>query len=141
MIETTYTVHRNDGTVIERGLSLTEAAAEILSYDGYRYEVRPAMETVTVGEDDNGEDIEEERQVSVGGDLAWQCFASEMSAASSGGSGRMYPISGTYVFAADADQAWQKIAAVVVEECNRWRHSPQVMTDADYDAMMAEAEG
>ena len=51
----------------------------------------------------------------------------------------MSPVSCAYVFAPDADQAEQKIAAAVIEHSWDWRGSPSAMTDADYDAMVARA--
>ena len=38
---TTYTVLSRQGEIEGRGLSLAEAASEILTYDGREYEIRP----------------------------------------------------------------------------------------------------
>jgi hypothetical protein len=115
---TTYTVYSPaSGTVYGRGLDVTDAAEIILTHDGHEYEVRPA---------DDG----------IGFDL----FISRGSRNSTSGLGgfvqawRHNRLIGTSTM--DKDQAWREIAAQVVTA--GWERVPDAMTDADYDAMLAE---
>jgi hypothetical protein len=114
---TTYTViNPNTGEVLGRGLSATDAAAAILTDDGYAYEVR-------------------ER-----GDIGhYELFVSDGSANSTRGARHMnstiLSIGGCY--AAGRDAAWAELAGRVLTA--GW-NGPEAMTDAAYDAMLAELE-
>ena len=101
-----YTVHRN-GEVIGEGLSLTDAAVEILTHDGRDYEVRPL---------DGG---------------GYGLFVSRGSRNSPSGLGGFVRAWGGYktIYSpakTDVD-AWREIAAQVVK--TSWPGMPEAMTD------------
>lgn len=115
---TTYTVYSPaSGTEYGRHLDVTAAAEIILTHDGHEYEVRPATD-------------------GIGFDL----FVSRGSRNSFGGTRGMVPAwrgrrpIGTSTM--DPGQAWREIAAQVVTA--GWDGVPEAMSDADYDAMLAE---
>lgn len=121
MTDTTYTVLDGGGEVHERHLDATDAAHEVLSWDGHLYEVR-----------DEGNQVGDERQ-----------FAAHVSAFSVNGScgaGRLSMAPDTLVYARDAAAAWPLIAAKVCALAGgKWDRGPSVVTDAQYDQEAAEA--
>ena len=117
---TIYTVYNiNSGTVIGRGLSAVGAAQEILGHDSHTYELRH-----------------------IAGAKCWQLFVSRGSAASFGGTrGMTEAYSNRRLicsYAATESEAWNQVAELVIGA--HWEGHPEAMTDADYDAMMAEIE-
>lgn len=117
---TTYTVHKysDSGSLIGRGLSAVAAAQEILAHDSHAYELRRD------------------------GD-AWQLFVSRGSAASYGGTRGMTEAYShrrlIRSYAATEPEAWEEIARQVIAA--HWEDHPEAMTDAAYDAMLAEVAG
>lgn len=113
---TTYTLIDPQGDVIDRGLSLTSAASDILTYDGHGYEVRC--------EDDGW----------------YYLFVSTGSSNSSSGLGKFNQAycNGRILMeqASSEDEAFEKFAAKVIH--NDWPRTPTAMTDADYDKQEAE---
>jgi hypothetical protein len=123
-----FTVYnRNTGTVIGRGLTVEQAAAEILTHDSHDYDVR------------------------LGTDGVWRLYVSRGSLASQRGAGgyvqalvgiigqnrRDRPIVSRQAEYADA---WRDIAQQVITA--GWDSVPvEAYTDAGYDAMMAEING
>lgn len=110
----TYTVtNPNSGALLGRGLSVTEAADAILTHDGYAYEVREM------------------------GAGHYELFVSDGSANSPRGARHLnstiLSIGGCY--AADAEAAWRELAGRVLTA--DWE-GPQAMTDADYEAALAD---
>lgn len=115
---TTYTVTHKDGEVIARGLSAYDAMTEVMGYDSYRWEVR-AEETE-------------------GDETRFALYTSSQSAASYGGY-KMVPTV-IAVWAKSEAEALSIIADEVIRQCGGWRKSPDVYTDAEYDAILAQAE-
>ena len=117
---TTYTYPADGRGEPVSGLSARDVAIERLTHDGHRYEMRR--------ETDGG----------------WQIYASQRSENSSGGAGKMPPSwSGPspygkllVAFVETEDEAWAKLAPLVVMA--DWHGVPDAMTDADYQAMLAE---
>ena len=118
----TYTVTNPNGAVEDRGLSAIEAAQMILGHDGNRYELR------------------HEAAYDVASEKCFQLYGTtrqgqrELSAFSNGAGGGRKLIS---TYAADEAAAWDAIAEMVLTA--DWG-GLSAMTDADYDAMIAEAE-
>lgn len=110
----TYTVTTADGTVLDRGLNAVDAMAKVLNDDGYAFEIRPA-------EDGEG----------------YELWHSDGSAASCRGAGHMVKTV-AYSLKSDEAEATAEIAEIVINA--GWPRLPEVMTDADYDAMLAEAD-
>ncbi|HEX5228759.1 MAG TPA: hypothetical protein VFW44_13665 [Bryobacteraceae bacterium] len=114
---TTFTVYNpNSGTELGRGLTAAEAAQEILGHDGHDYELRR-----------DGE--------------AFQLFVSRGSRNANGGNrGLTEAYSHSRLirsYAATEAAAWEEIADQVIHA--GWESVPvQVVSDADYDAMIAE---
>ena len=104
---TTYTILDNDGYVMDRGVSLCEAADAIMTSDSREWEIR---------EDKDG------------GYTAW----SRQQVAN-------WPWAATaiYSFAATRDEAEREICEKIVNS-EHWAGHYEAMTDADYDAMMAQ---
>jgi hypothetical protein len=113
---TTYTVYNpNDGVVYARGLTAVEAMSEILTYDGYRYEIRTAIyENLTF----------------------WELWHSDASGSSMRGASHMRK---TRIYSAypDATDAAEEIAREVIAA--QWPRMPQCLSDAEYNAMQDEA--
>ena len=107
---TTYTVISGSGVVKAEGLSANDAAREILTHDGHNYEIRPDAD---------------------GGFWLWHTQR--------GGGGNV-PMVRTLIYsAADTeDEAQDQIFAEVVKKSD-WFDHQDVMTDADYATMVAEA--
>lgn len=125
MTTTKYTViSPASGEPVYRGLTAVQAAQEKLGWDSHLYELQrdPALD--------------------VGDSKYWQLLVSQGSTAGMGGAGRMVPAwtadKHIYAWADDEAAAWEQIAAQVIAA--DWRRGPDVMTDADYDAMLAGAE-
>ena len=116
---TTYTVMNGAGTVQASGCTLEEAANEVLTYDDYAFEIRRA-----------------EPRWDVHGEPQWQLWHSDGSAASTR-SARHLVLTRIGVYAATKEAAWPGIAAEVIANAD-WFKGCTVMTDADYDAMLAE---
>lgn len=117
---TRYTVESPDGDVIASGLSVTEAAHEVLAYDGHTYEVRATGERA-------------------GGERQFAAYVSAGSANGPGGAGRLSMAPDTLVWAADADAAWPLIAAKVCDLAGgKWDRGPCVLTDARWAEIRAE---
>jgi hypothetical protein len=111
----TYTVlHPVSGEPIGRNLTAWQAAEIVLGYDGREYEVR------RVG-------------------WGYQLFVSRGSCNSSGGSRGMTEAYAHHHFVGSTERdeaaAREDIGRQVCQAC--WPGVPQVMTDADYDAMFA----
>ena len=111
---TTYTVISNSG-IAQRGLTLEQAAIERLTDDGHEYRLiaRDGMFELHVRNPH----------------LSGSRFALGYT-----GHGSKALIS----FEASEDAAWQDLCRMVISAA--WRGCPEVMTDANYDAMMAESE-
>lgn len=112
-METTYTVLRKDGEVLRRGLTDLEAVDEILGHDGYLWSVQ---------KDPFG---------------CFVLYVSERSSASCGGAGDMIPTD-TWSTGETLGEALHHLAGSVIRSCSGWRKCPDVMTDAAYDAMLAQ---
>lgn len=111
-----FTVLRPSGEVEERHCTVAQAAEIVLGYDGAIYEIRRG---------DGRHDVDGEAQ--------WELFSRSLN-------GRWARTSSVKPFyAATADAAWPLIAREVLRVCGSW-HGPEVMTDADYDAMIAGLE-
>ena len=108
MTATSYTVHRN-GEVIAEGLSLSEAAIEILRFDGHDFEVRPL---------DGG---------------GYGLFVSRGSRNAPGGLGEfVHAWRGDRLImslAATEADAWQELAEQIV--LTAWPGHPEAVTDED----------
>lgn len=116
---TTYTVYSPaSGIVYGRGLTATQAAQEILSWDSNDYDLRYA-------------------------DGAYDLFVTRRWRAAFGGDGGYVQAwSGKRLIrsrAATEAAAWEEVAKLVIEA--DWDRHPIAATDADYDAMMAGSEG
>jgi len=114
-----YTVYSpNSGTVYGQGLTVREAASEILRYDDRAYEVVP--------------DAKYEGW--------WNLLRSPYSR-SSGFKSDPTPLSGYFVQASSEDEAWDILAAKVVAD--DWNDGKEVgleaMTDEAFDAAMSQA--
>lgn len=112
---TTYTVYSpSNGTVYGRGLSVTDAAEIILTNDGHDYEVRPAADG-----------------------LGFELFITRGSRNAFGGHrGFARAWRGKRLIdsaSPDREAAWQEVALQVITA--GWKGVPDVMTDAEYDAM------
>lgn len=116
---TLYTVLNAGGTVQAEGCTVSEAAIELLTYDGYRYEVRRA--------DPKWDSFGESR---------WDLWHSDGSAASTRGANHM-TCTQIGVYAASEEAAWPLIAREVINHPG-WFKGCDVMTDEDYAAMMTE---
>lgn len=120
---TTYTVYNfNSGTVVGRGLTVVQAAQEILSYDGHQYELRCEDHFV-------------------GLPPRWTLLVSRGSAASSGGTRGMTPAwshSNTIaVYTHSEEVAWESIAEQVVRDmCVPL----DVMRDDEFDRLQHELQ-
>lgn len=113
---TTYTVLRKDGEVIARGLSAHEAMGEIMGYDDFLWDVR----AVKTEGDATYFALYTIPRWAVGFD--YKTLRPKVSA-----------------WAKSEDEAQALIADMVIRECANWRYSPDCMTDAEYDALMASA--
>lgn len=114
---TTYTVYNpSSGTVYERGVTAEEAMHTILTYDGYRYEIR------------RGE---------ITGTPTWDLWHSSGSENSFGGARRMVK---TVVFSMEEDEkaARADIAQQVINA--GWERLPECVSDEDYDLYHAPVE-
>jgi hypothetical protein len=113
---TTYTVFdANDSSrIYGRSLTAFEAMSKILTYDGYRYEIRKS-------------DFQ--------GSVCWDLYHSDGSVYSTRGADHMVK---TVIFSLIGDEAHaeQEIAEHVIAA--GWDGLPEVMTDEDFDAMLAE---
>lgn len=111
MSTTTYTVLRADGEINARGLSAPDAAVEVMTYDGHDYDIL---------RDQDG----------------WRLFTTKHSRNSPLG-GR--PMTGTVIwsFATHEAEARAEILAEVIKNAGWWR-GQSVITDADYDQMVAD---
>lgn len=109
--ETTYTVTRQDGTVIDRGLTAHEAMVAILTHDSYDYDIVP--------EDAGG----------------WILIITSHSKCTSFWRWTKTTI---IVDAETLDEATDKIAQRVIAESHNWPGALAAITDADYDESMAE---
>ena len=111
---TTYTVFdAEDSGIARRGLSLLDAMDEMLTYDGYEYEIRSDAP-------------------------GWGLWHSQGSRNSPRGLGQMVRCNGTYVLASDARDARNQIAEMVVSGRCGWSHKRrEAMTDEDFAAMQA----
>lgn len=115
MTETTYTVLHNDGGPIAEGLTRADAAREVLGYDGYDWAIRPSEY----------------------GHTLWH---SRFSRNASGGNGGL--VSTTISSAHDDEEAAEAdiFDKVCYEAYELTRGSLDVLTDARYAEIMAEAE-
>ena len=112
------TVYNHEtGEVEGRGLTVAQAAAIILAYDGGTYSIERG---------DTGHDIGEEAQ--------WELHSKSLN----GRWTRTRSVKPIYAISAEA--AWPLIAREVLRACGAWRLPLSVVADADYDAMIAEAE-
>ena len=118
---TTYTVLNSQGEVEARNLTITEAASELLGYDGYAFEIRRA-----------------DSKWDVAGEPSWELWHSDGSANSTRGARHMVKTT-ISVYAADADAAWPLIAREVIKHPD-WFKDCDMMTDAAYDEMLSEIE-
>lgn len=146
---TTYTV-LHDGDVLGRGLTAAEAAAEILTYDGREYEVRPQY--LTCGQVfDSAADAEayyadQAASMAEGGMPIAPEAAGILRPRPSGFwlwsrqqvVGRDWTRTVVYSAADTREEAEAEIFGRVIEA--GWARHPEAMTDADYDAMMADLE-
>jgi hypothetical protein len=111
---TKFTVENASGNLLGRGLSLFEAAIEVLRYDGHEYQIR---------QDDDG--------------IGWRLYTSTYSCNSTAYKG-LKP--STIFSTADTEtEATEDIMRQVVENAI-WFKGCCVQTDADYDAMTVEVE-
>ena len=106
----TFTVLNRHGDVQERSASLVEAAHIVLGYDGHEYDIRPMA-------DGPGFEL-------------WTSAFSRNAAAYNG-------LRRSVIFSIEIDRAAaeQEIYQRVVSHAE-WFENCQVMTDADYDAML-----
>jgi hypothetical protein len=113
---TTYTVFdTNDSSnIYGRGLTAEHAMNEILTYDGYRYEIRKS-------------DFQ--------GSVCWDLYHSDGSANSTR-SARHLVKTGIFSLIDDEARAEQEIAERVIAA--GWTGLPDVMADEDFDAMLAQ---
>lgn len=111
-MEPTYTVRTRHGDVIERGLSLAQAADTVLGHDGHEYEVR---------------------QAETGFEL-WVSNHSRNSTAYNGLTRSVIRSLNQLREHAEAD-IWRQVL-----RNGEWWGGQYVVTDADYDAEMAELE-
>jgi len=120
---TTYTVYRHASDFVEgSGLTAEQAAEIILSHDGARWELR-----------------REPARWDIAGVPCWQVYGPPP-----GGRGEWVPYydgppphgRALEACAPTEAEAWAKIAPMVLTA--DWRGPFTVMTDADFDAMMAE---
>lgn len=109
----TYTVTSHDGANEQRGLTLDEAACEIMWYDGHEFEICP--------EDGGG----------------YRLWTSDYSRNSPMGA----KLSETVIDSGETDEAaaTAEIYAKVLENAH-WFKGQWVYTDAKYDAILAELE-
>lgn len=117
---TSYTVLNNSGNVEGRNLTITDAASTLLTYDGYAFEIRRA-----------------DPKWDTDGESQWDLWHSDGSR-NSPRSARHMVKTVIGVYAASTESAWPLIAAEVIKHPD-WHKGCDVMTDADYDAMMAES--
>lgn len=110
---TTYTVFTNESAteIVGRGLTAEQAMDELLSHDGYAWEIRREAD----------------------GD-GWRLWHSDGSAYSTRGARHMVATV-AFSLADDKADAAREIAERVIAA--GWRGLPDCMTDEDYDAMMA----
>ena len=106
----TFTVLNRHGDVQERSASLVEAAHIVLGYDGHEYDIRPMADGA--------------------GFELWTSAFSRNAAAYNG-------LRRSVIFSIEIDRAAaeQEIYQRVVSH-PEWFENCQVMTDADYDAML-----
>jgi hypothetical protein len=113
---TTYTLIDTQDNVTDRGLSLVDAAREILTYDGHDYEVR------------------------LENDGWYYLFGSTGSRNSQSGLGKFNQsyCNGRILMeqASSEAEAFEKFAAKIIH--NDWVRTPTAMTDADYDKQEAD---
>jgi hypothetical protein len=114
---TTYSVYtQDDHTTAKRGLTACQAMDLLLTYDGYAYEIRH-------------EDCQ--------GTAIWNLYHSDGSTNSTRGARRMVKTV-AFSMAGNEDAAIHDIATQI---CTAgWRCLPECMTDADFNAMLAELE-
>jgi hypothetical protein len=112
---TTYTVYRPfSGAVLNQGLTAVEAMYELLTYDGYRYEIRKG-------------DFK--------GRACWDLWHSDGSENSPRGAFDMVKTA-IHSFEEDEDKALQDIAEQVIYADN-WDRAPWALTDEDHAARQA----
>jgi hypothetical protein len=111
---TTYTLVDHNGTVLNQGLTAVEAMDEILTYDGYRYEIKDSY---------------------LNGLVCWDLWHSDGSENSPRGASHMRPTI-LHSFEEDEAKARQDIAEQLIKA--GWSRMPEAMTDEDYAAMMAD---
>jgi hypothetical protein len=108
---TTYTIRRNDLALAKRGLSLEDAADECLSYDGHDWEWR------------------ENPKYAVGDEKFWEIWRSPYSR-NKGGADRSL---------VETRFAGYDRAAILLEVVTAdWSDNFDVMTDEQFDALLAE---
>jgi hypothetical protein len=112
---TTYTLIDAQYVVVDRGLSITDAARDILNYDGHAYEVRKE-----------------------GGEYCLYCSQGSRNSQSGLGKFTQSWVFGKLVIvdASDDEKAFEKIAAMIVN--NDWVGALTAMADADYDKQEAD---
>ena len=113
---TTYTLIDPQDTVMDRGISLTSAASDILTYDGHGYEVRRENDGwyylfVSTGSRNSQAGLGKFNQAYCNGKMLMEQATSET-------------------------EAFEKFAAKVIN--NDWSRTPTAMTDADYNKQEAE---
>jgi hypothetical protein len=113
---TTYTVFdgNESSKIYGRGLTAEEAMNEILTYDGYRYEIVTSK---------------------FQGSVCWDLYHSVDSEASTRGA-RDFVKTGIFSFIEDEARATHQIAERVIMA--GWSRVPDVMTDEAFDDMLAE---
>ena len=121
---TTYTVYSgNSGTEYGRHLTAEEAAEIVLTHDGAECRIAQDNEAALV----NGATLWclEGRKPNANRREWRQLYANRR---------------GIMTYAASEEAAWPVLAAMVIKAS--WEHVPEVMTDADYNAMnLAQEEG
>lgn len=110
--EATYTVTRQDGAVIDRGLTAYEAMDAILTHDSYDYDIVPD-------------------------DIGWWVLMSTSGSKCS--SSWRWTKTTIIVDAETLDEATDKIAQRVIAESHSWSGAFVATTDADYDESMVES--
>jgi len=113
MTTTLYTILNASGSVQARGCTAAEAAQEVMGYDGHEFEIR-------ADEDGNG----------------FELWTSQFSRNSTAYRGLVKSV--IYSVKDDRAKAEAEIYTKVIHHADWWKGC-DVMTDADYDATMAEA--
>lgn len=123
---TSYTVLNRHGSVQERGCTLAEAAQIVLGYDGHDYDIRPDSSSGFRGL--SGPDDERDFR-------HWTLWTSSFSRNSSAYKGLTESV--IFALASSREEAEADIYKQVVAHADWWEGC-EVMTDSDYDAMVAE---